>query len=77
MLLALRHPTAVDRVRLDPDRARVVASLGPRTTSDMGGVNDKVEHIVGYLVLALWFAGISSEAALSDDRGVACSAWAS
>ena len=59
MLLALRHPrlwlvSAWILVIL-----AVIANLVPsHDLPTMGGVNDKVEHIVGYLVLSLWFAGI-------------------
>jgi VanZ family protein len=37
----------------------IVASLVPsHELPKLGGINDKIEHVVGYLVLALWFAGI-------------------
>ena len=59
MLLALRHP----RLWLVSGWILVVlatiASLVPaHELPKMGGLSDKSEHIVGYLVLALWFAGI-------------------
>ena len=59
MLLALRHP----RLWLVTGWILIVlatiASLVPsHELPQMGGVNDKFEHIVGYFVLALWFAGI-------------------
>lgn len=59
MLLALRHP----RLWLVTGWILVIlatiASLVPaHELPKMGGINDKTEHIVGYLVLALWFAGI-------------------
>lgn len=59
MLLALRHP----RVWLVSGWILVVtatiASIVPSNElPKFGGVSDKLEHIVGYGVLALWFAGI-------------------
>jgi VanZ family protein len=37
----------------------VVASLVPsHDLPSLGGISDKTEHIVGYAVLSLWFAGI-------------------
>ncbi len=59
MLLALRHP----RLWLISGWVLVVlaviASIVPsHDLPKMGGVSDKFEHVVGYSVLALWFAGI-------------------
>jgi VanZ family protein len=59
MLLALRHP----RLWLVSGWILVIfatiASLVPaHELPKLGGINDKIEHVVGYLVLALWFAGI-------------------
>jgi VanZ family protein len=59
MLLALRHP----RLWLVSGWMLIigsfVASLVPaHDLPTMGGISDKLEHVVGYLVLALWFAGI-------------------
>src|SRR5262245_22541472 len=59
MLLALRHP----RLWLVSGWFLIVgATVASLVPSDklptMGGISDKTEHIVGYAVLALWFAGI-------------------
>ncbi|HEY7639133.1 MAG TPA: hypothetical protein VH814_05380 [Steroidobacteraceae bacterium] len=59
MLLALRHP----RLWLVSGWllivGAVIANLVPQhDLPNMGGISDKVEHMVGYGVLALWFAGI-------------------
>jgi VanZ family protein len=59
MLLALRHP----RVWLVSGWllivGAIIANLMPaHDLPKLGGINDKMEHIVGYLVLSLWFAGI-------------------
>jgi VanZ family protein len=59
MLLALRHP----RLWLVCGWLLIVgafiASLVPQQDLPrLGGISDKLEHIVGYGVLALWFAGI-------------------
>ena len=59
MLLALRHP----RLWLVSGWTLVIlsfiANLVPaHDLPQMGGISDKFEHAVGYLVLALWFAGI-------------------
>ena len=59
MMLALRHP----RVWLVSGwiliAGAIVASLVPsHDLPSLGGVSDKTEHIVGYAVLSLWFAGI-------------------
>ena len=59
MLLALRHP----RVWLVSGWILVVlaiiASIVPaHELPSLGGVSDKTEHMVGYGVLSLWFAGI-------------------
>jgi VanZ family protein len=59
MLLALRHP----RLWLVSGWILVIfsiiANLVPsHDLPKLGGISDKLEHFVGYLVLALWFAGI-------------------
>jgi len=59
MLLALRHP----RLWLVSGwllvAGAVIASLVPaEELPTMGGISDKGEHIIGYAVLAVWFAGI-------------------
>ena len=59
MLLALRHP----RLWLVSGwllvAGAVIASLVPvQELPTMGGISDKTEHIIGYAVLAVWFAGI-------------------
>jgi VanZ family protein len=59
MLLALRHP----RLWLVCGWLLIVgafiANLVPQhDLPKLGGISDKLEHIVGYGVLALWFAGI-------------------
>jgi VanZ family protein len=59
MLLALRHP----RLWLVCGWLLIVgafiANLVPQhELPKLGGISDKLEHIVGYGVLALWFAGI-------------------
>ena len=59
MLLALRHP----RLWLVSGWIMVVlaliASIVPLSElPKMGGISDKLEHVVAYFVLALWFAGI-------------------
>ena len=59
MLLALRHPRLWLVIGLDADRAR--GHREHRAAHQLpkhGGVNDKLEHVVGYAVLTLWFAGI-------------------
>jgi VanZ family protein len=63
MLLALRHPrlwlvTGWILIVLATVASIVPAHELPR----IGGVSDKLEHVVGYLVLALWFAGIYPKA---------------
>ena len=59
MLLALRHP----RLWLVSGWILIVlatiASLVPvQELPKLGGISDKLEHVVGYGVLSLWFAGI-------------------
>jgi VanZ family protein len=59
MLLALRHP----RLWLVSGWILIVlatiASIVPsEELPKLGGVSDKIEHVAGYAVLALWFAGI-------------------
>ncbi len=59
MLLALRHP----RLWLVSGWIMVVlaliASIVPVSElPKVGGISDKLEHVIAYLVLALWFAGI-------------------
>ena len=59
MLLALRHPRLWLVSGWILIIAAIVASLVPsHDLPTMGGISDKTEHVVGYLVLALWFAGI-------------------
>jgi VanZ family protein len=59
MLLALRHP----RLWLVSGWILVVLAviasiIPPSDLPLMGGVSDKLEHVVAYSALALWFAGI-------------------
>lgn len=63
MLLSLRHP----RLWLVSGWILVIlatiASLVPsHDLPSLGGISDKWEHIVGYSVLTLWFAGIYPKA---------------
>src|ERR1044072_8865789 len=59
MLLALRHPRLWLVSRWVLIIGAFVASLVPQhELPTLGGVSDKVEHIVGYGVLAVGFAGI-------------------
>jgi VanZ family protein len=59
MLLALRHPRLWLASGWILIVLSVIASIAPaHDLPTMGGVSDKVEHVVGYFVLALWFAGI-------------------
>src|ERR1044071_3831579 len=59
MLLALRHPRLWLVAGWLLIVGAVIASLVPQhELPKLGGLNDKIEHIVGYGVLALWFAGI-------------------
>jgi VanZ family protein len=59
MLLALRHPRLWLVLGWLLIAGAFVASLVPQhELPKLGGLNDKIEHIVGYAVLALWFAGI-------------------
>ena len=59
MLLALRHPRLWLVSGWILVILAIVASLLPsHELPKIGGVSDKLEHVVGYGVLALWFAGI-------------------
>jgi VanZ family protein len=59
MLLALRHP----RLWLVSGWILIVVAvivniMPAHDLPTFGGISDKAEHMVGYGVLALWFAGI-------------------
>jgi VanZ family protein len=59
MLLALRHPRLWLVFGWILIVGAIVASLVPaHELPKLGGISDKTEHIVGYAVLSLWFAGI-------------------
>jgi VanZ family protein len=59
MLLALRHPRLWLVTGWILVILAIVASLIPaHELPKMGGISDKLEHVVGYFVLTLWFAGI-------------------
>jgi VanZ family protein len=59
MLLTLRHPRLWLMIGWILVVLAFIASLVPRRDlPEFGGVSDKLEHIVGYGVLTLWFAGI-------------------
>ena len=59
MLLALRHPRLWLVSGWILVILAVIANLVPsHDLPSMGGINDKFEHVVGYTVLSLWFAGI-------------------
>ena len=59
MMLALRHPRLWLVTGWLLVGGAIVASLIPsHDLPSLGGVSDKTEHIVGYAVLSLWFAGI-------------------
>jgi VanZ family protein len=59
MLLALRHPRLWLVSGWILVVVAVITSIMPLSEMPkMGGISDKVEHAVGYAVLALWFAGI-------------------
>jgi VanZ family protein len=59
MLLALRHPRLWLASGWILIVLSVIASIVPaHDLPTLGGISDKVEHVVGYFVLALWFAGI-------------------
>lgn len=59
MLLALRHPRLWLVFGWLLIVGAFIANLMPaHDLPKLGGVNDKAEHIVGYLVLSLWFAGL-------------------
>jgi VanZ family protein len=59
MLLALRHPRLWLVLGWILIGGAIIASLMPaHDLPKLGGINDKAEHIVGYAVLSLWFAGI-------------------
>jgi VanZ family protein len=59
MLLSLRHPRLWLVTGWILVMFSVIASIVPsHDLPKVPGVTDKVEHIVGYALLALWFAGI-------------------
>ena len=59
MMLALRHPRLWLLSGWMLVVCAVIASLVPsHDLPSMGGISDKFEHVVGYSVLSLWFAGI-------------------
>lgn len=59
MLLALRHPRLWLVCGWLLVAGAIIVNLMPaHDLPRLGGINDKVEHIVGYLVLSLWFAGV-------------------
>ena len=58
MLLALRHPRLWLVSGWIMVVLAVIASIMPLTEMPKVGVSDKVEHVVAYGVLSLWFAGI-------------------
>jgi VanZ family protein len=58
MLLALRHPRLWLASGWVLVVLAVIASIMPLTEMPKLGVSDKLEHVVAYAVLALWFAGI-------------------
>ncbi len=59
MLLALRHPRLWLVSGWILVVLAVIVSIMPLSEMPkMGGISDKVEHVVAYLALALWFAGI-------------------
>jgi VanZ family protein len=63
MLLSLRHPRLWLVSGWILVILAVVASLVPsHDLPKLGGVSDKLEHIVGYSVLALYFAGLYPKA---------------
>jgi VanZ family protein len=59
MLLSLRHPRLWLVCGWILVIFAVVANLVPsHDLPKLGGINDKLEHVVGYSVLALYFAGM-------------------
>jgi VanZ family protein len=59
MLLALRHPRLWLVSGWILVLLAIISSLVPvHDLPKLGGINDKVEHVLGYSALALWFAGI-------------------
>jgi len=59
MLLALRHPRLWLVSGWILVILAIIASLVPSNDlPTLGGISDKWEHVVGYGVLTLWFAGI-------------------
>jgi VanZ family protein len=58
MLLPLRHPRTWLILGWVFIVLAIVASLMPARRLPSVGVGDKVEHMAGYALLALWFAGI-------------------
>jgi VanZ family protein len=59
MLLSLRHPRLWLVSGWILVVGAIIASLMPSDRlPTLGGISDKTEHIVGYAVLSLWFAGM-------------------
>jgi VanZ family protein len=59
MLLSLRHPRLWLVLGWLLIGGAIIANLMPaHDLPTLGGISDKTEHIVGYAVLSLWFAGI-------------------
>ncbi len=59
MLLALRHPRLWLVSGWTLVVLAIIASIVPsHDLPKLGGISDKLEHVVGYAVLSLWFAGI-------------------
>ncbi|HEX2493388.1 MAG TPA: VanZ family protein [Steroidobacter sp.] len=58
MLLPLRHPRVWLLIGWLLVVLAITASLLPGQRLPPTGVNDKLEHMAAYTVLALWFAGI-------------------
>jgi VanZ family protein len=59
MLLALRHPRLWLVSGWILVLLAIISSLVPvHDLPKLGGINDKIEHVLGYSALALWFAGI-------------------
>ena len=59
MLLALRHPRLWLVFGWILIVGAIIANLVPaHDLPKLGGISDKAEHIAGYAVLSLWFAGI-------------------
>lgn len=58
MPLPLRHPRVWLAIGWTMVALAMVASLLPGEKLPVTGVNDKLEHMFAYTVLAVWFAGI-------------------